>query len=74
MFETVTTKITVTGMMCPNCEKHMEEAIKKAFKVKKVKADHEKNLVEIISKEPLSEETLSKVVADEGYSFGGMIQ
>jgi len=72
MFESVTTKITVTGMMCSHCEKHMEDAIKKSFKVKKVKADHEKNLVEIVSKEALSEDALKAVVAEEGYFYGGI--
>ncbi|EFD05332.1 hypothetical protein HMPREF0631_1668 [Peptostreptococcus anaerobius 653-L] len=37
-------KITVgiKGMMCGNCENHMNEAIKKAFDSKKVKSSHKK--------------------------------
>ena len=35
-------KITakVEGLKCPNCERHVNEAIKEAFSIKKVTASH----------------------------------
>ncbi len=65
-------KVTVTGMMCHNCERHMAEAVEKAFQARKVKADHEKNEVTFVSAELPAEEAVKKCVEDTGYIFGGM--
>ena len=43
------TTLNVEGMMCGMCEACMNEAIRKAFEVKKVSSSHSKNLTEIIS-------------------------
>ena len=66
------TLVSIDGMMCPNCEKHMSEAFSKAFKIKKASSSHEKKLSEIISKEPLDEAEVKAVVEDAGYTFLGM--
>lgn len=60
---------SVEGMMCKNCEKHMCEAVKENFKVKKVTASHDDNLLEIIAKDDISEETLRTVVEETGYKM-----
>lgn len=59
----------VEGMMCPMCEKHMNEAIKKAFGVKKVTSSHTDKKTEILSKVSLSEEEVRAAVAETGYQI-----
>ncbi len=66
----ITTKIVVEGMMCDNCEKHVNEAVKKNFKVKSVKSDRANNETVIESKEPLDAEKLAAVIEEEGYKPG----
>ena len=36
----VKTVLTITDMQCPMCEAHINEAIRKAFDVKKIMEDH----------------------------------
>ena len=66
------TTLNVEGMMCGMCEAHMNEAIRKAFEVKKVSSSHSKNLTEIISEAPLDEELLRSTVAATGYTLKGI--
>ena len=68
-------KITlgVDGMMCGMCESHVNDAVRKAFPdVEKVNSSRAKNQTEIISKNPLDEEKLKKVIADTGYEVGAI--
>jgi len=62
-------KITmkVEGMMCAHCEAHMNEAIEKAFKVKKVTSSHADCKTEIIAKEEIPEAAILEAVKDTGY-------
>ena len=69
----VTMTIGVSDMMCNNCEKHVNEAIKKAFKVKKVESSFEKKETVITAKEVIPEEELKAVITDAGYQFAGII-
>ncbi len=66
------TTVQIEGMMCPMCEAHMNEAVRKAFPVKKVTSSHKEKKAEIISEEPLDEEQLKAVVAAAGYTFKGL--
>jgi len=59
----------VGGMMCGMCEAHMQDAVRKAFDVKKVSASHSKNRVEILSEAPIDEAALRKAVEETGYQF-----
>ena len=43
------TTVGIEGMMCGMCEAHVNDAIRKAFDVKKVKASRKDNNAEIIS-------------------------
>jgi copper chaperone CopZ len=47
MFGTKKTKIEVTGMSCGHCEKTVEDGVNSVDGVRKVKADHAKNVVTI---------------------------
>ena len=65
--------VEVSGMMCGMCEAHINDAVRKAFPdVEKVNSSRAKNQPEIISKNPLDEEKLKKVIADTGYEVGAI--
>ncbi|MCR5747834.1 MAG: cation transporter [Lachnospiraceae bacterium] len=65
------TVINIDGMMCSMCEAHINEAIRKALGVSKVRSSHKKGLTEIISDEPLDEAAAIKAVNDTGYTVTG---
>ena len=52
-------KITleVEGMACGMCEAHVNDAIRKAFPVKKVTSSHTKGKTEILAENPLEEDS-----------------
>lgn len=62
-------KITakVEGLKCPNCERHVNEAIKEAFSIKKVTASHTEKEVVITSKEDINNDKLTAVITEAGY-------
>lgn len=62
MFETI---VTVDGMMCGMCESHVNDAIRKAFPVKKVTSSHKKGETVILTEQPVDE--LRDALADTGY-------
>jgi len=61
------TTVQVEGMMCGNCEKHVNNALNSAFSLKKVTSSHDKNLTEIISESPLDEEKVRQTIESAGY-------
>ena len=63
------TRLTITDMACGMCEAHVNDAIRKAFPVKKVKSSHRRNLTEIMSDGPLDEQRLREVIAASGYTL-----
>ena len=65
----VKTTLKIDGMMCTMCESHINEAIRKAFKVKKVKSSHTNGTTVIISEHRLDDELLKKTIADTGYEL-----
>ena len=66
------TVLNSDGMMCGMCEAHVNDAIRKAFDVKKVTSSHTKKETEIISEAPLDEELLKKTIAETGYELKGI--
>lgn len=62
-------KITVgvEGMACSMCETHINEAVRKAFPVKKVTSSHTKKQTVIIAEHDIPEQELKNVVAETGY-------
>ncbi len=68
----VKTTLSITGMMCPRCEAHMNEAIKEAFKVKSVESSHKDNKTVIVSKDALDEKLIADTVAKAGYKLEGI--
>lgn len=65
-------KITmeIDGMMCGMCESHINDAIRREFKVKKVTSSHTKRQTVILTEKPLDEDKLRKVIDETGYKIG----
>lgn len=59
--------LKIDGMMCGMCESHINDAVRRAFQVKKVHSSHSKGETVIIAKEDLSEEALKNAVEATGY-------
>ena len=64
-------KITVgvEGMQCGMCEAHVNDAVRKAFPVKKVTSSHTKNQTVILSEQPVGERALRDVIRQAGYEM-----
>ena len=62
-------KITmeIDGMMWGMCENHINDAIRREFKVKKVTSSHTKRQTVILTEKPLDEDRLRKVIDETGY-------
>lgn len=67
MIETI---VKVDGMMCGMCEVHVNDAVRKAFSVKKVSSSHSKGETVILSQEPLDAKKLQAAIAATGYTVG----
>lgn len=63
----------IDGMMCSMCEAHIQDAIRKAFPVKSVKASHTKGEAVIVSDEAISEAALHAAIDPTGYTLGEII-
>ena len=59
----------IDGMRCGGCEAHVQDIVRRNFSVKKVKASHLKNSVEIFSDHELSEKELHLVLDCTGYKI-----
>lgn len=64
--------LNVEGMACQMCETHINDAVRRDFKVKKVTSSHRKNTTEIIAEEALDEEALKSVIDATGYRVTGI--
>ena len=63
-------KITVgvDGMMCGMCENHINDAIRKAFSVKKVMSSHSKGQTVILTEQDINEAEVRKAIDATGYT------
>ena len=62
--------LEIDGMMCPMCEAHMNDTVRQAFPVRKVKSSHRKGRTEIVTEAELDEEKLRAAVEATGYRVG----
>lgn len=64
-------KITVfvEGMVCDMCAAHINDAIRKAFPVKKVTSSYRKNQTIILTENNITEQALKQVIDATGYQF-----
>ena len=70
----IMTQITVgvDGMQCGMCEAHINEAVRGAFKVKKVTSSHSKGETVIFSETPIDEGKLREAITKIGYTVTGI--
>ena len=63
----IETKVKVDGMMCPMCEAHINDAVRRALPVKKVSSSHTKGETVILSEEALDEQAVRDAINATGY-------
>ena len=66
--------VNVEGMMCPHCEAHVNEAIKKAFGVEDVVSSHENKTTVFTVSERVDEDKVRQTIKDAGYEVTGITQ
>ena len=64
--------VKINGMSCSMCEAHINDVIRRNFKVKKVKSNHKKNITIILSEQAIDLNELAKVINDTGYEYIGV--
>ena len=62
--------VEVRGMMCGMCEAHVNDAVRKAFPVKKVSSSRGKKQTVVISERELDTSALSDAIRKTGYKGG----
>ncbi|MDE5584341.1 MAG: cation transporter [Ruminococcus sp.] len=68
----VKTIVKIEGMMCGNCEKHVNNAVSRAFVTENITSSSKKGETEIISETVPDESKLREVVEEAGYTFVSM--
>lgn len=64
--------VGVQGMMCGMCEAHTNDAVRRAFSVKKVTSSHAKGETVILTEQELDEDLLKKTIKDLGYDVSNI--
>ena len=64
----IQTIVKVDGMMCGMCESHVNDAVRRAFPVKKVTSSRAKGETVILTEEPLDAAALADVINQTGYT------
>ena len=59
--------VKIDGMMCGMCESHVNDAIRRAFPVKKVTSSHTKGETVILTEKDISEAELRAALEPTGY-------
>ena len=59
--------VQVDGMMCGMCEAHVNDAVRKAFQVKKVTSSHSKGETVILTENDIDEAALRTAIGTTGY-------
>ena len=62
--------IHVDGMMCGMCESHVNDAVRKAFPVKRVASSRSKSETTVLAETELDEGALRAAVSAAGYEVG----
>ncbi len=64
----------VDGMQCGMCETHINDAVRRAFPVKKVTSSHSKNQTVILSEKDIDEAELRGIIDDTGYEVVSVLK
>jgi copper chaperone CopZ len=67
-------KMQVDGMQCSMCETHINDAVRRAFPVKKVTSSHSKNQTVILSEKDIDEAELRGIIDDTGYEVVSVLK
>ena len=59
--------VKVNGMQCGMCEAHINDAVRRAFRVKKVSSSHTRGQTIIVTEGDIDENDLRRVIGDSGY-------
>lgn len=59
--------VQVDGMMCGMCESHVNDAVRKAFPVKKVTSSHGRGETVILAENDIDEAALRSAIGATGY-------
>ena len=62
--------IAVEGMACSMCETHINDAVRKAFPVKKVTSSRSKKETTVLTETELDEDALRAAISATGYEVG----
>lgn len=62
--------VQVSGMMCGMCESHVNDAVRKAFPVKRVASSRSKSETTVLAERELDEGALRAAVSAAGYEVG----
>lgn len=60
--------LKIDGMMCGMCEAHVNDAVRRAFKVKKVTSSHGKGRTVILTEEDIDMDALKAAIDATGYT------
>lgn len=66
--------LKVEGMSCGMCEAHINDAVRRSFKVKKVTSSQAKGETVIVAEQAPDEQQLRSVIAGMGYTVLGVTQ
>jgi copper chaperone CopZ len=61
------TTAEIDGMMCPMCESHVNDAVRKQLRVRKVTSSHKKGVTVITSEEGITKAQLEAALEGSGY-------
>ena len=62
--------VQVDGMMCGMCESHVNDAVRRAFPVKKVSSSRNKRETVVVAEGELDEQALRSAISATGYAVG----
>lgn len=65
-------KMIIEGMMCGHCEARVKKVLEELPEVSEAKVSHEEGTAVVVLKEEISDEKLTKTVADQGYEVKGI--
>lgn len=66
--------LEIDGMKCGMCEAHINDAIRKACKVKKVNSSHKKGRTVVLCEDTVLQEQLRAAVEKDGYKVLRIIE
>ncbi len=60
--------VAVDGMQCGMCEAHVNDAVRRAFAVKKVSSSHSKGQTVVVTENAIDQQALTDAINGTGYT------